>query len=445
MESHKDTIAAIATPAGSGGISVIRISGNDALKIISQIFIKKLKNSKFESHHIYYGKIVHEDKIVDDVLVSIFFEPNSYTGEDVAEINCHGGMFVTQKVLQVVLSNGARHAKKGEFTQRAFFNGKMDLTEAEAVVDIINAKTAHSLESAINQLDGKLYSSIKRILNKILELRSNVELDIDFSDQELGEETDEARRRTLILIKDQIEALIFTGNEGIILNEGYRVAIAGSANAGKSSVFNRLVENERSIVTEIAGTTRDYIEEDIALEGYLIKLFDTAGLRESQDRIEKYGIDKTREIIANAHLILWVEDCTVSRETLPDFLKDKIIIKVLNKTDLLKEKVNIKDGVTVSAKTGQGIRELKKLIVNNISIEDYDLSKGMITNSRQLAAVEKSAEAIKRAIQALDDSKGLEFLAFDLREASENLEEIIGKVTSEEIINNIFDRFCVGK
>lgn len=445
MGSHKDTIAAIATPAGNGGISVIRISGNDALNIISQIFKKKQKNNQFLSHHIYYGKIVDKEKIIDDVLLSVFISPNSYTGEDVAEISCHGGRFVTQKVLQLVLSHGARHANRGEFTQRAFINGKMDLTEAEAVVDLINAKTLHTLESAVNQLEGKLRSSIKKILNKITEMRSNIELDIDFSDQELGEETIDGRRNELVKIQDQIHAFIATGDEGIILNEGYRVAIAGPVNAGKSSVFNRVIENERSIVTEIAGTTRDYIEEDIALEGYLIKLFDTAGLRVSNDKIEKHGIDRTIEIIASAHLILWVEDSTVSRETVPNSIKDKCIIRVNNKVDLLNDNTHLKDGVRVSAKTGRGIQELKRLIVNNININNYDLSKGLITNSRQLAAVQKCSDAIVRAIRALDEDRGLEFLAFDLREASEHLEEIIGNVTSEEIINSIFDRFCVGK
>ncbi|HHI88083.1 MAG TPA: tRNA uridine-5-carboxymethylaminomethyl(34) synthesis GTPase MnmE [Candidatus Cloacimonetes bacterium] len=445
MGNHKDTIAAIATPVGQGGISVIRISGTDAMSIISKIFRKNDSNHILKSHHIYYGKIVNERKIIDDVLVSVFLKPKSYTGEDVVEISCHGGMFVTQKVLQQVLNNGARHAKRGEFTQRAFMNGKMDLTEAEAVVDLINAKTAHTLESAINQLEGRLYISIKKILQKLIEIRSNVELDIDFSDQELGEETDDERRKALVEIKTQIESLISTGNQGIILNEGYRVAIAGPANAGKSSVFNRIIENERSIVTDIAGTTRDYIEEDIALEGYLVKIYDTAGLRESKDTIEKYGMNKTLEIISNAHLILWIEDSTVSRETFPELMRKMNIIRVKNKVDLLNNPSMITDGIPVSAKTGEGIQELKNLIVNNISIEEYDLSKGLISNSRQLAAVEKSNVAIKNAIQALDDSRGLEFLAFDLREASEHLEEVIGKVTSEEIINSIFDRFCVGK
>jgi len=336
MINHNDTIAAVSTPPGIGGISVIRISGVDCTKILEKIFKSNLSAKEMQSHHIYYGKIFDDNSLIDEVLVSVFKKPNSFTGEDVLEISCHGGSFVTQRVLQTILRNGARHAEKGEFTKRAFLNGKIDLTEAEAVIDLIQASTKHSLESALFQLEGKLHHAIKLILDDISTIRSEIELDIDFSDQGLEHKKYEDYLIVLKEIKTKIGRLISSAQEGLILHDGYRVVIAGPPNAGKSSVFNKIIENERAIVTEIPGTTRDYIEEDIALEGYLIKLFDTAGLRERADEIERFGIEKAYKILKNAHLILWIEDCTVSRETsIPSFEGTKLI-SVMNKSDLFR-------------------------------------------------------------------------------------------------------------
>jgi len=446
MINHNDTIAAVSTPPGIGGISVIRISGVDCTKILEKIFKSNLSAKEMQSHHIYYGKIFDDNSLIDEVLVSVFKKPNSFTGEDVLEISCHGGSFVTQRVLQTILKYGARHAEKGEFTKRAFLNGKIDLTEAEAVIDLIQASTKHSLESALFQLEGKLHHAIKLILDDISTIRSEIELDIDFSDQGLEHKKYEDYLIVLKEIKTKIGRLISSAQEGLILHDGYRVVIAGPPNAGKSSVFNKIIENERAIVTEIPGTTRDYIEEDIALEGYLIKLFDTAGLRERADEIERFGIDKAYKILKNAHLILWIEDCTVSRETsIPSFEGTKLI-SVMNKSDLIEKKeIEVEESIFVSAKTGNGINRLKQEIIKNVDIQKFDLTGGIITNSRQLSAAEKSLKAINQAIETTEAEKGLEFIAFDLHEASEYLEEIIGKISSEDIINSIFDRFCVGK
>jgi len=446
MISHNDTIAAVSTPPGIGGISIIRISGSECLKVLQKIFTTSTEPEEMRSHHIYYGKIYDEKALIDEVLVSVFKKPNSFTGEDVLEISCHGGSFVTQRVLQTILKNGARHAEKGEFTKRAFLNGKIDLTEAEAVIDIIHASTKHSLESALFQLEGKLHHAIKLILDDISTIRSEIELDIDFSGQGLEHKKYEDYHNILKEIKARIKRLIATAHEGLILHDGYRVVIAGPPNAGKSSVFNRIIENERAIVTEIPGTTRDYIEEDIALESYLVKIFDTAGLRERADEIERFGIEKAYKILKNAHLILWIEDCTVSRETsIPSFEGTKFI-SVLNKSDLIeKQEIEAGESILVSAKTGNGINELKHKVIENIDVSKYDLSDGLITNSRQLSAAEKSLSALAQAIETAEAEKGLEFIAFDLHEASEYLEEIIGKISSEDIINSIFDRFCVGK
>ena len=446
MKLHDDTIAAISTPHGVGGIAVIRLSGTESLQITKKIFRPNTASERMESHRVYYGKVFDDNMLVDEVLVVIFQQPNSYTGEDVVEISCHGGTFVTQRVLETILKNGARHAEKGEFTKRAFINGKIDLTEAEGVIDLIHSKTKHSMESALNQLEGKLHAAIQRILEKITSLRVELELDIDFSDQGLEGKKYKEYLEDIEEVKAGIEKLIASANEGLIIREGYRVVIAGPTNAGKSSVFNRIIENERSIVTEIPGTTRDYIEEDIALKGYLVKLYDTAGLREGAEDIEKVGIKRSYEIMENAHLILWIEDCSVSRETTSSIPSDKRIIPVWNKLDLVKsENVKVESGILVSAKNGSGIEELKTEIVKHIETLGYDISSGVITNSRQLSAAEKALSALKHALSAAKEQKGLEFISFDLQEASEYLEEIIGKISSDEIINSIFDRFCVGK
>ncbi len=446
MTHHNDTIVAVSTPPGIGGISVIRISGAECFAILEKVFISQISVTELKSHHIYYGKIYSENLLIDEVLVSVFKNPNSFTGEDVVEISCHGGAFVTQSVLQTILKNGARHAEKGEFTKRAFLNGKMDLTEAEAVIDLIHASTKHSLESAIYQLEGKLYNSINQILKDITSVRSEIELDIDFSDQGLEHKKYQDYLSILLEIKSRIEKLITSAKEGLILHDGFRVVIAGPPNAGKSSVFNRIIENERAIVTDVPGTTRDYIEEDIALEGYLVKLFDTAGLREKPEKIEQFGIEKAYKILKDAHLILWIEDCSVSRETsLPNF-EGIETISVLNKSDLIRKGNAVSsDSIFVSAKTGSGIEELKKMIVDNIDVSGEDLADGLITNSRQLGAAEKSLSALTQAVETTKSKRGLEFIAFDLHEASEYLEEIIGKISNEDIINSIFDRFCVGK
>ncbi|MCK4357220.1 MAG: tRNA uridine-5-carboxymethylaminomethyl(34) synthesis GTPase MnmE [Candidatus Cloacimonetes bacterium] len=449
MQNQTDTIVAISTPAGTGGISIVRLSGADSIQILSKSYQGKTSPKNFKNHSIYFGKVFDGNQLIDDVLVSVFIAPHSYTGEDVIEISCHGGNFVTQQILQIMLRNGARMAMPGEFTKRAFLNGKMDLTEAEAVIDLIQAKTKHSQEAAIFQLEGKLYSSIKSMLDRITELRCEIELDLDFSEQGLEYKNTEEFIRELKDIKRKISLLVNTGDEGIILNEGYKVVIAGEPNAGKSSLFNKIVENERAIVTEIPGTTRDYIEEDIALEGYLVKLFDTAGMRKSKDRIEKVGIEKSADIIKQADLILWVHDITINLAKVSNFRKvlNKDVIEVFNKIDLVKEKKKSDDPniAFVSALSGQGVSDLKKKIINRIDLGKYDISHGLISNTRQLAAAKKSLQAIKQAINTTQKNLGLEFIAFDLREASEALEEIIGKVTSEEIINSIFGRFCVGK
>jgi len=450
MTNHNDTIAAIATPPGKGGIAVIRISGPESLAIIKQIFKPSTTVKEYRPNITYLGKVFDENELIDQVIVIYYKAPHSYTGEDVIEISCHGGKFLTRTILELVLSRASRLARKGEFTKRAFLNGKLDLTEAESVVDLIDAKTRKSQKVAIERLEGKLYEGIEGIIKEINELRTEIELDIDFPEHS-NQKTDHKNIVNKIqFIKNEITRLIETADEGIILNEGYRIAIAGEPNAGKSSIFNRLIENERSIVTDIPGTTRDFIEEDISLEGYWIKLFDTAGLRESTSEIEISGIKKSYDIVKNAHLVLWIEDTSVHKEIIiPERIKDKDYFIILNKLDLLKSPPSIDKNcehiVAVSAKTGHNIDVLKDMIIDKIDLEEYDISQGILSNARQLSSAKKCRRSLLKALKSAKGESGYEFIAFDLREASEYLEEIIGKITSEDIINNIFDRFCVGK
>ncbi len=450
MTNFNDTIAAISTPIGKGGISVIRVSGKDTFKIVKNIFKSHNPIKQFEANKTYFGKIYAGEELIDQAVISIFRSPKSYTGEDIIEISCHGGNFVTRRILELVLSRGARHARKGEFTRRAFLNGKLDLTEAESVIDLIDAKTRKSQKAAIKRLEGKLYKGIESIINEIEHLRTEIELDIDFPEHS-NEQTDyENIMEQIESVDKQISELIATADEGIILNEGYRIAIAGEPNAGKSSIFNKLIENERSIVTEIPGTTRDYIEEDISLQGYLIKLFDTAGLRDSRNEIEKSGIKKSFDVVKDAHLVLWIEDLSQDKKlSIPERIKCKDHLVLFNKSDLVSKippQINdFKNSLAVSAKTGANIENLKSKIVEQVDIGDYELSHGMISNARQLSAAKKCKHALQKAKKSSQEETGFEFIAFDLREASEHLEEIIGKITSKKIINNIFDRFCVGK
>ncbi|MBS3741068.1 MAG: tRNA uridine-5-carboxymethylaminomethyl(34) synthesis GTPase MnmE [Candidatus Cloacimonetes bacterium] len=450
MTNHNDTITAIATPPGKGGIAVIRISGPESLAIIKQIFKPSTPVKEYRPNITYLGKVFDENELIDQVIVIYYKAPHSYTGEDVIEISCHGGKFLTRTILELVLSRASRLARKGEFTKRAFLNGKLDLTEAESVVDLIDAKTRKSQKVAIERLEGKLYEGIEGIIKEINELRTEIELDIDFPEHSNQKTNHKNIVNKIQFIKNEITRLIETADEGIILNEGYRIAIAGEPNAGKSSIFNRLIENERSIVTDIPGTTRDFIEEDISLEGYWIKLFDTAGLRESTSEIEISGIKKSYDIVKNAHLVLWIEDTSVHKEIIiPERIKNKDYFIILNKLDLLKSPPSIDKNcehiVAVSAKTGHNIDVLKDMIIDKIDLEEYDISQGILSNARQLSSAKKCRRSLLKALKSAKGESGYEFIAFDLREASEYLEEIIGKITSEDIINNIFDRFCVGK
>ena len=449
MIYKQDTISAIATPHGLGGISVIRVSGKDTVKIVSEIFSANLENT--ESHKAIFGKITFEDQIIDEVLITIFRTPNSYTGEDVVEISCHGNPFITNRILEILLLK-TRHADPGEFTQRAFFNNKLDLTGVEAVSDLLEAKTKISHRAAIEQLEGSLFKRIDKLLKKLTEFRTLLELEIDFSEEELPEKNLEKLRDDIADLKAELEELALTGDEGMILREGLKVSLVGAPNVGKSSIFNRFLETERAIVTPIPGTTRDFLEEAISIDGYLIRIFDTAGIRKSKDEIEEIGIQRTYEIIQNSDRVLFItseDENSDEYNKLTEMIDESKIVKVLNKADKLTpeiiNKFKEKGYIPCSAVEENGLLELKEKLVSDIKISTEDLHSGILTNTRQISAVKRALDSVSKALKSLENKMGFEFTAFDLKEASSCLEEIIGRITTDDILNKIFDNFCIGK
>ncbi len=451
MEYSHDTISAISTPLGIGGISVLRVSGDKAIKIVSKIFKSKLDIVDQPSHKAIFGRVIDDDKLVDEVIVTIFRAPHSYTGEDVVEISCHGSTFITNQILTILLRN-TRLAEPGEFTQRAFLNDKIGLTQAEAVGDLLTAKTRISHLAAVQQYEGSLRKRIEKLLAQLTDFRTQLELEIDFLEQDLDELDNNNLFNGLSTLYQELIYLAKTGEEGLIIKDGLKVSLVGAPNVGKSSIFNSFLETERAIVTPIPGTTRDYLEEVISLNGYLVRVFDTAGLRKSTDQIEKIGIRRSYEIIEDSHKILFVIDGDENKKeynTLTKLVDKNKIIKVLNKADKFEEtelQIFKNKGYIVCSTLGdKGLSELKSSLLHNIEISEEELHLGILTNTRQIAAVNKAAQSISKALESIRNGMGYEFTAFDLKEASTALEEIIGKVTSDDILNNIFANFCIGK
>ena len=446
----EDTIAAISTAFGKAGVAVIRVSGKDSFSVIDEFFKGKISVVNQKPNTIQYGKIFDDGNLVDDVVVTKFENPHSYTGEDVIEISCHGNDFIANMILELLLRK-VRLANAGEFTMRAFFNDKLDLTQAEAVGDLLNAKTKHQHQMAIYQLEGSLQKKIKKILSQITELRTLLELEIDFQEQGLTDLDENGFINNLNRIISKLQKLLQDGDDGIILRDGYKVSLVGSPNVGKSSIFNKLLENERAIVTPIPGTTRDYIEEAIALDGFLIRFFDTAGIRETSDNIEKIGIERAINIIKSSHKILFIEDGTNSSnyKELVSFVDEDKIIKILNKSDIHNSKtieMFKENGYIISStETENGLDEIKDTLLSEINISNNEISSGLLTNMRQISAVKKSLVSLQNGLKAFKNQMGIEFVAFDLQEGSSFLEELIGKVSDEDIRTKIFSEFCVGK
>lgn len=433
-----DTIAAISTPFGEGAIAVLRISGPAAIEILQRI--SALENPP--SRTALLTTIEDGGKVLDHVLATVFRAPASYTGEDLVEISCHGGILLTRRVLDLLLRNGARTAEPGEFTQRAFVNGKMDLTQAEAVMDLIQAHTDLALRAANEQLSGALGREVTRLRDALLDIRAHVEAYIDFPEEDIDPETGDVLIGKLVEIHTSLESLLSTADQGRILREGVRTAIVGSPNAGKSSLLNRLVGFDRAIVSELPGTTRDTVEEFINIHGIPLRLIDTAGIRDSSDRIEKEGIARSHREIELADLVLHIVDVSEPARKLIRYPRE---ILVLNKSDL-PAAGGWPGGIAVSCKSGEGIAELAAEIRRVVTEGAATWNESVVAiNARHQACLVKASTAVSAAMEALAAGRSAEFAAADLHAAMEALGEVAGKLDTEDILDKIFSTFCLGK
>ena len=443
-----DTIAAISTPAGEGAIALVRISGVNAIDVAEKIFRGQEKPSRFGSHVQHFGEIVDgEGRLIDQVMLSIHRAPASYTGEDLVEISCHGGTLVTAKVLEVCLRGGARAARPGEFTERAFLNGKMDLTQAEAVIDLIRAKTDLALRSATEQLEGRLGEKIRKIRDELVSLLAHIDASIDFPEEGISPDEGEKLCARLSSVREEIAALLATADQGRILREGVRVVIYGATNAGKSSLLNRLLGYDRVIVSETHGTTRDTIEETANLDGLPIRLLDTAGLRASASELEQEGIVRTERSLQLADLRLHIADRNAPKPShFDERASDSTEIVVLNKSDL-PEDSDWKDfhALRVSCMTGEGLPELQKEILARITKQNLRPENPVAINARHRGCLRRALESCDRAGAALGQSLPPEYVAVDLNETLRAVGEVIGAVDVEQILDSVFGQFCIGK
>ncbi|WP_291560315.1 MULTISPECIES: tRNA uridine-5-carboxymethylaminomethyl(34) synthesis GTPase MnmE [unclassified Clostridium] len=454
-----DTIAAVATTVGEGGVSIIRVSGDKSLKIVSSIFEGKNKREldDIKSYTMRYGHIVDKDKNhIDEVIVSYMKGPRSFTAEDVVEINCHGGVIATNRVMQEVLKAGARMAEPGEFSKRAFLNGRIDLSQAEAIVDIINAKTELSMKSALMQSEGGISKEIEVLRNDLLSTIAHIEATVDYPEDDLEEVTADMAVLKLNEVLLTINNLLDTADEGKILREGLNTVIAGKPNVGKSSLLNALTKENRAIVTDVPGTTRDVIEEYINISGVPIKIIDTAGIRETEDLVEKIGVEKSKEKINEADLIVLILDNSRAIEEedkeIIEYIKDKKYIVLLNKIDL-DGKINKDDLIglnsdyifNVSIKTGENIEKIKECIKELFFKGEIASNDIIITNTRHKEALFRAKENIESAVDALKNTFAIDLASIDIRDAWTILGQITGNTLEENIIDKIFSEFCLGK
>ena len=455
-----DTIAAIATAPGEGGIGIIRISGEKSLQVAQSIF--KSKSGKmikdYNARTLIYGTVVDNEKVIDEVLVAYMKGPNSYTAEDVIEINCHGGFISVKKIIEQILSKGVRLAEAGEFTKRAFLNGRIDLSQAEAIIDVIKSKTDMAHEVAQSQLEGSLAKKIKDLRMNVTEVLAHLEVSIDFAEEDVEEITYQTLEEKALELRNEIKKLYDTAESGKILRDGLKTVIVGKPNVGKSSLLNSILGENRAIVTDIAGTTRDVIEEFVNIKGIPLKIVDTAGIRETEDVVEKIGVEKSRESFSTADLVIMVLDASrkLSEEDMEilESLKNKKTIVLLNKMDLepqielekIEEFVNSEDIIKISALKHQGIEELQDKIeamVYHGSVKNY--YNLMLTNSRHKDALFKAYESINDAISAIEQRMPYDFIEVDFKNIWDYLGYINGDTVREDLLDTIFANFCIGK
>ena len=458
MINNLETICAIATPDGSGAIAIIRISGKDAINIASKIFVHANKNKilrQQKANTIHFGEIKYKNEVVDEVMVSIFKTPHSYTGENAVEISCHASSYIQHRILEILTKIGARIAKAGEFTMRAFLNGKMDLSQAEGVADIIASSSKASKKIALNQIRGGFSKDINELRSQLLNFISLIELELDFSEEDVEFADRKQLQKLIYKIKLHLEKLISSFKHGNVIKSGIPVAIIGETNVGKSTLINALFNEDKSIVSHIAGTTRDSIEDIINLKGTLFRFIDTAGLRETKDIIENLGIKKTYEKVEKADIILLLIDATKENfinkiQEIKSKLKHQKLIIVINKIDKLLtkrsfEELNSYNLIKISAKQRQNINELINLLVKISGVNKIDQNETIITNLRHYEALSKAYEAIVRVNEGLNNKITSDFLSIDIKEVLYYLGEITGEVTNDEILGNIFKNFCIGK
>ena len=456
-----NTIAAISTATGTGGIGIIRMSGSKCFEILEKIFVpvNKYDIKDVPGYTIRFGYIINKEKNekIDEVLVSFFKNPKSYTKEDMCEINSHGGMVIERKILELCIKNGADIAEPGEFTKRAFLNGRIDLTQAESVIDIINSKTDNEAKASVNQLQGALSQKIVSIKKKILDIMADIEASIDYPEYDIEELGDNELIRRLKYIGDDLQELKNSFNTGKILREGIKTIIIGKPNAGKSSLLNAMLNEERAIVSDIPGTTRDTIEEFIMIQGIPLKLIDTAGIRNTNDKIEKIGVKKALKLAEDADLIISIFDGSLELEKedyeILDLIKDKKAIILNNKIDLQNSKINAlnfkkynKEVIDISVKEKIGLNRLYDEIVKMFCIKDITVNDGVIiTNIRHKNQIEKAVKSLEDAIKSVNDNMPVDISSVYIKQMITELNIITGEDVSEDIINEIFSKFCLGK
>ena len=449
----EDTIAAISTALGIGAISIIRVSGDESINIVNKLF-KGKDLTKVATHTIHYGHIVNNDQIIDEVLVSVMKSPKTFTKEDIVEINCHGGIATTNKVLELLLLNGCRLAEPGEFTKRAFLNGRIDLIEADGIMNLINAKNESTRNISINQLNGTVSNLIKELREELMKIISNIEVNIDYPEyDDIEILTNDKILPSIKSFKEKLKKIIKSSEDGKILNEGINVGIIGKPNVGKSSLLNALLEEEKAIVTDIEGTTRDIVEGKINLGGLTLNIIDTAGIRETDNIVEKIGVDKSINIIETSDLVIFMlnnNDIITDEELkLLDIIQKKPHLIVINKTDLstkLKLPNNIDKVLNISIKDNIGIDNIKneiKQIYNLEQIETKDMT--YLTNAKSISLLKESLSKIEESITNINYNSPIDIVELDLKEAWDLLGEIIGVTYKDELLDEMFSRFCLGK
>lgn len=459
---NTDTIAAIATAMSNSGIGIIRVSGNESIEIVDHIFKNSKKENslkRYKSHTIHYGFIYDKDKILDEVMVSVFKSPHSFTTEDTVEINCHGGILVLQKILELLIKNGARLAEPGEFTKRAFFNGRIDLSEAEAVMDVISSQNEMALQSSVKQLQGSVSDKVKELRSEIIYEIAFIESALDDPEHISLDGFTERLENKIEFLSSSVDKLLSTAENGKMIREGIRTVIVGKPNAGKSSLLNLLAGEEKAIVTEIAGTTRDIIEENINLKGIHLHIIDTAGIRKSDDIVEQIGVEKAKKYTADADLVIYVLDSSVPLDQndydIMEMIREKKCIILFNKTDMeslvsfddLKDKTDDSHiMIKISAKENTGIDDFEKAVEKMFfqgKIREND--EVMITNMRHKEALLEVKESLLQVKKSLDAGMPEDFYSIDLMSAYQSLGRIIGEETSKDLVNEIFSKFCMGK